>query len=292
MKLFGRHVAFATICAGLMLSNWTLLVALYEHSRASDTASHTVLIPFVTGALVFLNRKSVFALVRTNWWGGGVVAAGLALRLTADAVAITPSGSALTVGTWGLAVCSIGAFVLVYGQQSFRAALFPLLFLGFLAPIPPGVLSGVTWFLRAGSTYAVAAMLSLSGTPYLREGFQFDLPTLAIEIADACSGIRSSIALLLTGLLMGYVFLDKSWKMAVLAVASIPFAILKNGIRITTLSLLSIHVDRDFLSGQLHHEGGVLFFLVGVCCLTVVAWFLRPARAGRTVGRDEGLRLA
>jgi exosortase/archaeosortase family protein len=50
--------------------------------------------------------------------------------------------------------------------------------------------------------------------------------------------------------------------------------IVKNGIRIATLTLLSIHVDPGFLSGRLHHQGGFVFFFLGLALLGPVLWFL------------------
>jgi len=115
----------------------------------------------------------------------------------------------------------------------------------------------------------------------------FSLPMFAIEVADACSGIRSSIALLLTGLLAGHMFLRDSWAKACVVAAILPVTILKNGIRIVTLSMLAIHVDPEFLTGQLHHEGGVVFFVLGLVILAPVLAVLRKSetriRQARTV---------
>ena len=93
------------------------------------------------------------------------------------------------------------------------------------------------------------------------------LPKFVIEIADECSGIRSSIALLLTSLMVGHMFLRTWWKKALLVAAIFPMAMLKNGIRIVSLSLLASYVDPGFLTGQLHHDGGIVFFLLSLALL-------------------------
>ena len=96
-------------------------------------------------------------------------------------------------------------------------------------------------------------------------GIASDLPpTVAIEIADECSGIRSSLALVMTVLLAGHMFLTSAWKKALLALAVIPLTIVKNGIRIVSLTLLAVHVNPSFLTGQLHHEGGIVFFVLAL----------------------------
>jgi exosortase/archaeosortase family protein len=107
----------------------------------------------------------------------------------------------------------------------------------------------------------------------------FTLPNLAIEVADECSGIRSSTALLLTSLLAGHAFLDSPWRKALLVLLVLPTTILKNGIRIVTLSLLSLHIDPAFLEGQLHHEGGILFFVLALAILAPVLILLRRFEA-------------
>lgn len=107
----------------------------------------------------------------------------------------------------------------------------------------------------------------------------FSLPGFAIEVADACSGIRSTIALVLTGLLAGHVFLRDSWAKVLIVAVVLPITILKNGVRIVTLTLLAMHVDPGFLTGQLHHEGGIVFFLLGLVILAPVLALLRKSEA-------------
>ena len=188
----------------------------------------------------------------------------------------------------GLVVSWVGGFLLFFGRDAARAALFPLLFLAFTIPIPEPVIDSATQVLKNGSTETVAGLFTLTGTPYHRDGFVFALPGFFIEVADECSGIRSSIALLLTGLLSGHVFLRDSWAKTCVIAAVLPITILKNGIRIVTLSLLAMHVDPGFLTGQLHHEGGIVFFLLGLLILAPILVLLRKsevrfAKAG-TIG--------
>jgi exosortase/archaeosortase family protein len=83
------------------------------------------------------------------------------------------------------------------------------------------------------------------------------------------------------------VFLEKAWGKTVIALLVLPFAVLKNSIRIVGLSLLALRVDPSFLTGQLHHEGGIVFFVITVAMLApivaVLRWFevsaLRTANA-------------
>ncbi len=103
-----------------------------------------------------------------------------------------------------------------------------------------------------------------------------------IEVAKECSGIRSSLALLILALLVGHLFLRKFWKQAVFVVAGILMMIIKNGVRIATLTILAQYVDPSFLFGRLHHDGGVVFFLLGLLLLWPVLWLLQ--RGDKTRG--------
>jgi exosortase len=181
----------------------------------------------------------------------------------------------LSISVAGLVVAVVGGFLFAFGRHAFRAALFPLCFLVFTVPLPSFVIDGATQLLKVGSTEVVAWLFTLTSTPYYREGFVFALPTAVIEIADECSGIRSSIGLMLTGFLACHTFLQRGWTRAVLLGVVLPMTVLKNGIRIVGLSLLAMYVDPEFLTGQLHHEGGIVFFLLALALLAPVLIVLR-----------------
>jgi exosortase len=265
MTLRTRTLAFAGFTAALAAANAGVLAAVYELSRRNVTASHHLMIPLVSLVLVWMRRDEIFASTGWAWRPGlGIILAGAGLLL--PAVLSGPAGppDALTWSAGSMIVMWAGGFLICYGMEAGRAALFPLLFLGFMIPWPDALLDGATVFLKTGSRDVVSGLFTLTGTPYHREGFVYTLPHFAIEIADECSGIRSSIALLLTSLLAGHMFLKNGWKKALLTATVLPLAVVKNGIRITSLTLLAEHVDPGFLTGQLHHEGGIVFFLAAL----------------------------
>jgi exosortase len=264
-----RTLLFGASSLCLLSFSAGVVRALIDVSTHNATASHIVLVPFVSLALIYRRRESIFGSVQ---WGGPaaiaviLIGAGLAWFGSLQRSSGMANDSLSTI-TLALVVLWAGGFMLFYGQAACRAALFPLLFLGFTIPIPNVLLEGFTQFLKAGSAETVASLFTLLGTPYHREGFVFALPSFTIEIVDACSGIRSSLALLLTGLLADHLFLATRWKQAVLILAVVPLAMVKNAIRIVALTLLATHVDAGFLTGQLHHEGGVVFYLLALAIL-------------------------
>jgi len=261
----------------LLLINLPVVTALVNHAMQDVTASHLLLVPVVTATLMYQSRERIFAIRRPAWLGGSlVIAAGIGLMF-AGRMAWRPADpvDALSVMVAALVVAWLGGFLLIYGAAAARAAMFPLAFLCFTIPLPTALLQMATHFLKSGSSAMVATLFTLTDTPFHRQAYTFTLPDLVIEVADECSGIRSSIALFLTGLLAGQTFLTSSWARVLALMAILPIAILKNGIRIASLCLLAMHVDPSFLTGQLHHDGGIAFFAMALGMLAPIFYGLR-----------------
>lgn len=279
--LFGAYV----LCVAAL--NAHVLAALVDLSSSDATASHHPLAPFISFALVVWGRDRIFQRAETDARGGLLaVLAGLTLALLGAGVQTTAlSRDVLSLRVTAVVVQVAGGFVLIYGRRAARAAMFPLFFLACLVPIPSTVLSATTQFLRLGSAEAVAGLFTLAGTPFHRDGFVFSLPQLAIEIADNCSGIRSSIALFLTAMLASHLFLFTGWRKALLLVVILPIAIVKNAVRIVALSLLATYVDASFITGKLHHEGGIVFYAIGLAMLA--PFFMMLCNSERGLIREQ-----
>jgi exosortase len=283
------HLRFTIYTICLLAANAGIVRALVAFSQQDVTASHVILVPFVSIALIYANRTPIFSSVTTKLsLGLPIIAAGIALSLVGQ-FAIADALRALSVSVAGLVLSWIGGYVLFYGPAAARAALFPLAFLAFMIPPPEVAIDAATRFLKAGSTEAVAQLFTLTGTPYHRQDFVFSLPGVTIEVADACSGIRSSLALLMTSLIAGYSQLKSPWTKAVLVLAVLPVALLKNAVRIVALTLLAMHVDPSFLTGQLHHEGGVVFFLLALGMMAPLFLALQRLETPRSVRVSSSL---
>jgi exosortase len=181
----------------------------------------------------------------------------------------------LSLSTFAIVLVWIAGFVLCYGLRTASAALFPLTFLLLMIPLPHALLDTAVIALQKGSASMTGVLLRLIGLPAFRQGFIFSLPGVDIEIGEACSGIRSSIALLLTSLLAGYVFLRSGWRKVALILFTFPLVIFKNAVRIVTLAWLSLYVNRAFLYGNLHHRGGLAFSIPDFAILVGFLFMLR-----------------
>jgi exosortase len=278
-----KNAGFAVFVGLTLAIFWTPLSLLIRFSFQHEHYSHIVLVPIITIALVLLERRKIFSQVATGWWGGSsLLGAGAFLYVFAPGLTASASpNDQLSGAMFSIVVMWIGAFTLCYGTHALRRGLFPLLFLVLMVPIPDALLNqAITWLLR-GSAEISYALLELLGVPFVRTGFIFAFPGFAIEIADECSGIRSSLALLVMSLLVGHLSLRSAWAKTVLVVTTLPILVVKNGIRIVTLSLLSVYIDPSFLTGRLHHQGGVVFFLIALMLLAPVLRILQKLESTR-----------
>jgi exosortase len=180
----------------------------------------------------------------------------------------------------------IGGFTLSYGSRSLRAAVFPLLFLFFMAPIPGNALEKIILFLQKGSAEAAYGFFKAAGIPVAREGYVFHLMTTDIEVAKECSGIRSALSLIITGVLAANFFLRTGWARVLFVLSTIPITMLKNGFRIAALSLLGVYVDERILASDLHRRGGILFFVFALVLVWGEIVLLRKAEGKLKLNRE------
>lgn len=253
------------------------LEALLRLSYDNDSYSHIVLIPLISGLLIYFERRKIFACVQYNPGAGAMaLLAGLACVYAGREHLWASSGTnPLTITTLAIVLIWTGGFVGCYGIKSLQAAAFPALFLLLMVPLPDFILNRIVSGLQKGSTEVTYAIFRLVGVPVLKQGFVFSLPGVSIQVARECSGIRSSQALLITSLLAGYYFLRSGWRKLLFCLMVIPITILKNAIRIATISLLSVYVDRGFLTGRLHHDGGIPFSMIAIAMLVPLLWWLQ-----------------
>jgi exosortase/archaeosortase family protein len=118
-------------------------------------------------------------------------------------------------------------------------------------------------------------LFHLSGTPILRAGAVFQLPNITIEVAQECSGIRSSWVLLMTSILAANLFLKTPWRRFALVAFVIPLAILRNGFRILVIGLLCVHRGPQMIHSPIHSRGGPVFFALSLIPFLFVLWLLR-----------------
>ena len=288
LGLTTRNAGFLLLVALSVAWCWRPLTTVIGRSLESaeyEHYSHIILLPFFSAYLLYLNRHAIFKHVHPGLRTGlFLAAAGAATIWLGGSPVITGEPEhQLSMTMLGLVTLWAGGFGLCYGHRALRTAAFPFLLLLFMVPLPPAVLTQIIVFLQRTSADASALLFTLIGMPNVRQGFVFALPGLTIEVAKECSGIRSSLALLISGLVMAYLLLRSTWTRAAFVLTIIPLAIAKNAVRIVVLSWLAVHIDPSFITGSaVHRNGGIPIFLTSLAILGALAWLLRKCELRRT----------
>jgi len=271
---------------------WQPLAALYPLTQDElySHFSHIPLIPWVSAYVFYLNRKAILA----SWeWSPlpGLILVGLGAigYWWADPVAYGADHLSLTI--LALVVASWGIFLFCYGLRTCRTFSFGLLFLLCMVPIPAGLLHTIIVFLQRSSTEVTDIGFSLLGVPVIRDGFVFVLSNVTIRVDEGCSGIRSTLSLIITSIVAGHFFLRTVWgKLGIVAVV-VPLAIIKNAVRIVVISLLANYVDPSFVTdGILHDSTGLSLFVLSVVILISLVWLLRRFEQRHGYYPPDGLR--
>ncbi len=273
-----RGFVFLVLLAiGAALSS-SAVMSLMVVSSTDEIYSHIPLIPLVSLYFLFLGRQGIFSEIRWDYSRGlPLIAVSLVLWWLGRHVdGNVNDHNHLSIIMSGFVVWILGAFLLVYGPSAARKGAFPLLFLFLSIPIPTVILDPLVRVLQLGSAEFSHVIFKVTGVPLHRDGLFFFLPGLSVEVAEQCSGIRSSIALFIIALLAGKLFLGSGWARSVLVFSILPISMFKNALRIVSLALLGAYVDPRFVTGSwLHDSGGMLFFFIALLLLMPVLWGMK-----------------
>ena len=273
--------SFVFLCSVSLFLWWHSLVATLVLAIRNNAYTHILLILPISLALIFLEWRSRKARPESNFRCGSVLLV-LAVLIGFSggrwwwAGSLPPDGQLslhmLAVVTWW-----IGSFVCCFGTSIFRMCVFPLCFLLWLAPLPEFALNHIVSFLQQASSDAAGLFFAIAGVPVSQDGVRLTIPGLTLEVAEECSSIRSSLMLLVTTMVLAHLLLRSAWGKGVVILAAIPLSVAKNGLRIFTLSTLAVYVDPSYLHGWLHHDGGIVFFLIFLAGLFFLLWLVSRA---------------
>ncbi len=252
-----------------------LLVPMARFALTNDLNSHTILIPLVSAYLVW-QAKEILPGPSRPLRGLAVIPATLALAALAYRFTALPSAIEDQMALVGFAYVALvwAASFTFLGRETLRATLFPVAFLAAMIPLPTAVVSVTETILQHGSAECAYWMFRVTGTTLFRDELVFHLPGISLEVAPECSGIRSSLVLFITSLVGGYLFLKSPWRRAILTVAVIPLAFLRNGFRVFVLGSLCVNVGPHMIDSVIHHRGGPIFFALSLIPFLGLVWFL------------------
>lgn len=270
-------LTFSVLAAISLAIWWKALISTFALALRDDQYTHILLILPVCAALIFMDWKSSEPSTNASVGigSGFLVAATLIIALARTQTIQLQLDGQLSVNMLALVVWWMGSFVFSFGTRAFRRAVFPLFFLLWIVPFPEFLLSPIIRLLQEGSVASARMLLTAAGIPVAQDGTQLTIPGLTIEVARECSSIRSSLMLVVTTMILAQMLLRSTWRKTIVIALAIPLSVAKNGLRIFVLAMLATHVDRSFLTGRLHHQGGIIYFLIALAVICLLIWVAR-----------------
>ena len=275
--------AVLTVVLGLLYA--PVVVKLVTDWYELPDFSHGFLIPFFALFLLWDQRHALLRVpIRPSWAGVGLVIFALFLLLTGV------FGADLFLSRCSFILLLAGCIWTLLGSAMLLRCRFFLFVLCLAIPLPTLILNQITFPLQLLASKLASGLLPLAGVPVLRDGNVIELPAMQLEVAEACSGIRSLMSLFTVAVIYGYLLERVTWRRVVLALASLPIAVAANVVRIFGTGLCVQYWDPDKASGFFHEFSGWLMFLVSLGCLYLVHAAMRLVSPGHF--EDRGARPA
>jgi exosortase len=265
-----------------------LLVLLYHHIAVKLVTdwynlpdfSHGFLIPFFAAFLLWDQRNELrLTPIKPSWAGYSLVVLGLMELL------VGVFGADLFLQRTSFVLLLAGLIWTLAGKAMLGRNKFMLFVLLLAIPLPAVVFNQITFPLQIKASELASDILPLwpLNVPVLRDGNIIQLPAMPLEVAEACSGIRSLMSLFTVAVIYGYFLERKTWKRWVLALSALPIAVTANVARIVGTGLCVQYWDPEKAMGFFHEFQGWLMFLVSLGCLYLVHVAMRLAtRKGRS----------
>ena len=259
----------AIIVACLVILYFSVLQGLVSDWLRLPDFSHGFLIPIVSFYFVYERRKELSALNRSsNWIGLPLFLFGIVLLLLGNLA------TEYFTMRFSILVVLGGIILFLLGREFFKTLLFPIVFLIFMIPIPSVLMDRITFPMQLFASKVAAKSLYLVGIPALREGNIILLANTSLEVAEACSGIRSLISLLALSVVFAYFSQNSTWKRILLVLSTFPIAIIANAARVTGTGVLAHYYGDKVAQGFFHGFSGWILFVIAFVCLFLLGTVL------------------
>lgn len=235
-----------------------------------DNYSHGFLVPFIAGWFIWTNWANIrSAEVRPALRGLSVVIGALLLLV------LGWFGTEYFTMRSSMIVLLSGGVLFIYGVEVFKELRLPLGYLFFMVPVPYILYNAVAFSLKMFVSWLSVNVLQGIGLAVVREGNIIQFPNITLEVADACSGLRSLVSLLALSVAIAFISQKTTWKRWVLAIAAVPVAVLTNALRVIVTGILSKYYGQAAAEGFFHEFAGMMVFGVALALLGVIATLLR-----------------
>jgi len=242
-----------------------IVVAWVEQLWTDPYYSHCFLVPIFSIWVIWNSRARFWNLpVQPNWSGVIITLCSLSILV------LGVFGDENFLSRTSLMLLLAGLVIQFFGWRYFRAGLFPWAVLFLMIPLPRILFSQITLPLQFLSSRLGSGLLNVAGIWHLREGNLIHLRSLTLDVAEACSGLRSLMSLITVSVFYGYVFQFKRWQRLVLVLCSIPIAIVANGFRIMGSGVVGQYWGPDKSEGFFHSFSGVVVFVFSFLLLVAL----------------------
>jgi len=232
--------------------------------------SHGFLIPLISAFFLWRKRQGLTAVPkRVDWPGLILIVLGMALFIVANA------GAEYFSLRLSFVVTLLGLVLYLFGRGMVRLIWFEIGLLLFMIPIPYVVYYAATFPLQLLVSKITVGLLGLLGADVVRQGNIIHLAGISLEVAEACSGMRSLMTLLALGAVYAQVSQTRAAAKVVLFLSSVPIAIAANVARVLATSLLAYAAGAEVTQEPLHTIMGLLVFVVAFVALSLTALVLR-----------------
>jgi exosortase len=268
--------AAALVAIGLLILYADVLTKLLSAWRTDDNYSHGFFIVPIAVYLAWERRGQLAAATRRPSALGLLVVLASTVVLAAGVL-----GSELFLTRVSLIGVLGGIVLFMFGWQHLRILAFPLLFLLLMIPLPAIIFNKIAFPLQLLASRTGEYALSSVDIPVLREGNVLILANTSLEVAEACSGIRSLVSLLTLGIVFGYLADSRGWVRTAVALSTIPVAIVSNGARVAGTGIAAHRFGPAAAQGFFHEFSGWAVFVVAFVLMLVVqraiVWVFPPA---------------
>jgi exosortase len=271
-SFFIRYWQFLFLAAVTLWLYWPTLLRLVLQWRNDQDFSHGFFVPLFSAFVVWQERDRLAQIPRRpSWTGVAVIAVGLGLLVVGHL------GAELFLSRSSFLLLLAGLVVLFAGWNVFRAVFFPWAFLFLMIPIPAIIFNQITFPLQILASKVAAGALPLFGVPVLRQGNVIVLADQILQVAEACSGIRSLMSLVTLAIIYGYLMEKRLWVRCLLALASVPVAVAANSFRIISTGLMVQYWDPEKAEGYFHTSWGWIVFVISLFLLYALHALIRWA---------------
>ena len=274
-KSRGWVVWFTVLLSLLVLLYAPVLRLLVSQWWTDPNYGHGFFVPLFSAYILWHQRE--------RWMNSEIKPSNFGFLVMLGAIALLLLGSLgaeLFTSRFSLLVLIAGIILFLAGWKMLRAVTFPLAFLIFMIPIPVIIFNQITFPLQLIASRLATSWLEVVQVPVLRDGNVIVLSNLSLEVAEACSGIRSLMSLIALAVAYGYLAEPRRWVRYALVLLMVPSAIVTNAMRIVGAGALAHKFGPQAAEGFLHQFSGWLVFLGTLVLIFVCHWILRHVAKG------------